>query len=44
MKAVTYIMIDGEEIELDQVSDAKLKELGLEQILAERKAQSETEK
>jgi len=29
-RAVTYIKIAGEEVELDQVSDETLKELGLE--------------
>ena len=31
-KGVTYILIDDEEVELDLVSDEKLKELGLEDL------------
>jgi hypothetical protein len=36
MKATTYIVIDGEEVELDRVSDEKLRELGLESLIEQK--------
>ncbi len=35
-KATTYIVIDGEEVEIDQVSDEQLKELGLEHLIEQK--------
>ncbi len=37
MKAVTYIVIDGEEVELDEVSDEQLRELGLDHLIEQKK-------
>ncbi len=37
MKAVTYIVIDGEEVELDEVSDEQLRELGLDHLIEQRR-------
>ncbi len=37
MKAVTYIVIDGKEVELDEVTDEQLEKLGLDQLIEQRR-------
>ncbi len=37
MKAVTYIVTDGKEVELEELTDDELKELGLDHLIEQRR-------